>query len=587
MVYDSFRRRTVLFGGSGEAEHLNDTWEWDGVSWKKLLPDASPSAYFGHSMAYDPLRNRMVLFGGFTDSGSTNDLWEWDGTDWEKITPITAEIPAERSWHSMVFDVKSEKIILFGGYYWTGSDSIYFNDVWEWDGSAWKIKSYGNMIDPGDPLKRSGHAMAYDPGRMRTVMYGGTADGFITNDSLWEWDGILWQEIVPADPENDGNPPLRQGIKLVYDIENEETLMLVKKSYYVGTLWSWNGESWAEKILNNPSVRPPDLRGYVADYDPINKKTVIYGGLYGDMDISNSVWEWDGLEWLEKPPVDPENEEIPWVDSMVYFPVNDKFISLGQDSETENTQTWEWNGTNWIKILPADPENDGNPPYSSSGHSMVYDASREKLLMFGGSDNNYTWEWNGNSWIRKTVADPEEDGSPAARSRHDMVYDSVLEKVIMYGGNVDTSIDDDKTWEWDGGSKKKPGHLIKVIFPSSNETPESVVLQSVSASFNSGGIGYAGENCNSVNGAKMMVWDTALKSGSWRKVAENTASFNEVDKLEFTINTPDLINHFFAGDEMSINIAVIPISQNGCSNDMGSIATDYAEVVVKYRIKDN
>jgi cysteine-rich repeat protein len=44
------------------------------------------------------------------------------------------------------------------------------------------------------------------------------------------------------------------------------------------------------------------------------------------------------------------------------------------------------------------------------------------------------------------------------------------------------------------------------------------------------------------------------------------------------------MKHLFFGDEKSINVAVAPISANGCGTDMGSIATDYAEVTVRYSL---
>src|SRR5690606_11603877 len=63
MAYDSARGKVVLFGGADS--HLRgDTWEWDGVSWRRVAT-TGPSARDGHAMAYDATRKKVVLFGGY------------------------------------------------------------------------------------------------------------------------------------------------------------------------------------------------------------------------------------------------------------------------------------------------------------------------------------------------------------------------------------------------------------------------------------------------------------------------------------------------------------------------------------------
>lgn len=77
MTYDIARRRTVVFGGRGEDEHaLNDTWEWDGSTWKEA-PVAGPQARDAQAMAYDSNRGRVVIFGGRSQHGlALSDTWE-------------------------------------------------------------------------------------------------------------------------------------------------------------------------------------------------------------------------------------------------------------------------------------------------------------------------------------------------------------------------------------------------------------------------------------------------------------------------------------------------------------------------------
>src|SRR5436305_1246047 len=63
----------VVFGGTPTARPFyepslpapageGDTWTWDGTTWTKLAPAASPPARMNHAMA--TLGNKVILFGG-------------------------------------------------------------------------------------------------------------------------------------------------------------------------------------------------------------------------------------------------------------------------------------------------------------------------------------------------------------------------------------------------------------------------------------------------------------------------------------------------------------------------------------------
>jgi hypothetical protein len=88
-AYDSKRGLTVVFGGAGGIGFLGDLWAWTGAEWRKLADTSSegpaPRA-MGH-LAYDHRRDRVVLFGGRNGwpDGDLNDTWEWDGVRWRRI----------------------------------------------------------------------------------------------------------------------------------------------------------------------------------------------------------------------------------------------------------------------------------------------------------------------------------------------------------------------------------------------------------------------------------------------------------------------------------------------------------------------
>ena len=64
--------------------------------------------------------------------------------------------------------------------------------------------------------------------------------------------------------------------------------------------------------------------------------------------------------------------------------------------------------------------------------AMAYDSARDRLVLFGGSGLNDTWEFDGNGWTNVTPA----NGNPEGRWRHGMAYDASRRRVVMFGGET-------------------------------------------------------------------------------------------------------------------------------------------------------
>jgi hypothetical protein len=78
LVYDPEHNVTVMFGGDNDKSYYNDTWLFDGSTWKELVSPLKPSARWGHMMFFDRVRHKVVLFGGFDSDRQVylNDMWE-------------------------------------------------------------------------------------------------------------------------------------------------------------------------------------------------------------------------------------------------------------------------------------------------------------------------------------------------------------------------------------------------------------------------------------------------------------------------------------------------------------------------------
>lgn len=78
----------VKFGGAVNANPTTlsgDTYTWNGSAWQQKTVSTTPTGRFLHAMAYDRQRNKTYLFGGAANGISLNDFWEWDGTTWKKL----------------------------------------------------------------------------------------------------------------------------------------------------------------------------------------------------------------------------------------------------------------------------------------------------------------------------------------------------------------------------------------------------------------------------------------------------------------------------------------------------------------------
>jgi hypothetical protein len=181
----------VLFGGStgfGKTA-FGDTWEWDGHIWTRInVQGPEPRSDF--AMVYDSIRRKIVLFGGQhikNDDANRKDFadtWTWDGKSWEKVSE---EGPSPRIQHHMVFDNVSGSVILYGG---NNAANGILEDMWSWNGKKWsEVKMNGQT-----PGKRFLHAMAYDKMRNKIILYGG-GNGQIIFGDTWEWNGTNWTKL--------------------------------------------------------------------------------------------------------------------------------------------------------------------------------------------------------------------------------------------------------------------------------------------------------------------------------------------------------------------------------------------------------
>ncbi|HEY6195752.1 MAG TPA: LamG-like jellyroll fold domain-containing protein [Candidatus Eisenbacteria bacterium] len=113
-----------------------------------------------------------------------------------------------------------------------------------------------------------------------------------------------------------------------------------------------------------------------------------------------------------------------------------------------NTSTYRWAGQEWAQVNVSTP--------SRVHHAMAYDASRDEVVLFGGS-GDYDASWDTWIWSRSTASWTLANESPTlgARSGHRLVYDPGCGRVLLIGGKSSLGgPPPTETWAWDGNASQ-------------------------------------------------------------------------------------------------------------------------------------
>lgn len=281
---------------------------------------------------------------------------------------LAASGPGVRSDVALVHDAARDRVVLTGG--WDGTRNL--ADVWEFDGSAWQVRSAS-----GGPGPHSSHALAYDEVRRRVVLFGG-------------WDGAR----------------------------------------FLGDTWEWDGAagSWTQR---QPPSSPTARYGHRLAYDPARRVVVLFGGYCGTGCALGDTWEFDGAAgtWTQRTPAVSPPARYSF--GMCHDEQRRRIVLFGgRLLSARGNDTWEWDGTagTWTQRSPSAPL-----PAARSAHALAFDAARGRAVLFGGFTgvwNNETWEWDGAAWLQRSPANP-----PAGRGFFGLTHDPVRGRTVLYGGD--------------------------------------------------------------------------------------------------------------------------------------------------------
>jgi hypothetical protein len=314
--------------------------------------------------------------------------------------------------------------------------------------------AFWTNLNPGgvSPVARTGQAMVYDPVSQRVLLFGGWSVAEIYNDT-WSYDplGNNWTQLSPAGDL----PAARAHHAMAYDPKMGVIVLFggwdSLNDTELNDTWAYSLSANTWTNLSPTGDLPAPREGHSLVYDPYTGSMIMFGGWDPDSEFSDTwAYSLSANTWTNLSPASdvPSGRDR---HSMVYDPTTSKMILFGGwDGDYELDDSWAYDpvANTWTELVPA-----GNAPSPRSGHRAVYDSVLGSIVLFGGWDGesefNDTWAYDPatNTWTDVSPADV----SPDPRDGHSMVYDEANGRIIIFGG-IDGPGDRDLGDTWAYGS---------------------------------------------------------------------------------------------------------------------------------------
>jgi hypothetical protein len=247
-------------------------------------------------------------------------------------------------------------------------------------------------------------------------------------------------------------PPARYGHTAVYDAGHDRMIMFggYDNSHYMepvgGQTLTWiltlsDPPRWTGIFPGGSSPSPRYTQSAI--YDPTRDRTIVFGGYDGQ--VLNDLFElslsgaptWSPLVASRTPPA-PRHRH-----TAVYDPVRDRMIVFGGTNDsTLFADVWALSFSDppeWTEITAS-----GAGPAPRYRHSAIYDPVRDRMIVFGGrgvgGDFNDTWALDLGgvpAWSEMQPSAP----LPRTRGNHSAVYDPAGDRMVVYGGDGSTRND--------------------------------------------------------------------------------------------------------------------------------------------------
>jgi hypothetical protein len=225
------------------------------------------------------------------------------------------------------------------------------------------------------------------------------------------------------------------------------------------------GQTWVRLLPRG--APPPRRERHAAAFNPATDRMIVFGGL-SDSGPLDDVWALSSADgqagipaWIQLSPTGgpPSAREG---HSAVYDSVSNKLIVFGGDdaggTPVANAEVWVLSGADgttgtptWAQLSPT-----GGPPSARTGHSAVYDAATNRMIVFGGDDGPPCGAGLNDVWVltnaNGTGGPPvwsqlsPTGSSPDPRAHALATYDAASNRMTMIGGLVPCGSSNEEMW---------------------------------------------------------------------------------------------------------------------------------------------
>lgn len=284
----------------------------------------------------------MVLFATATSAAADT---------WTELTP-TGTPPAPRYSAGSAYDTSNDRLILFSGQDATPLPRP--TDVWVLTGAtdAGGASSWVELFPSGGPpLGREGQTTVYDPVNNRVLVHGGCAGNCSPAlADTWALEGANGLAGTPQWVPRQGAPLGRAEHAATFDPATGRMIVFGGHTGFFGTerndvhVYDSGADSWSQLL---PVGSPPPVRRWAGvAYDEANNRMILFGGV----NVPNSV-------------------------TFNYY--NDVWVLTNANGLGGSPE--------WMQLAPT-----GTPPAPRGGHSALYDPLANRLIVFGGTDVNFS-----------------------------------------------------------------------------------------------------------------------------------------------------------------------------------------------------
>ncbi len=281
---DTASNQIVVFGGNAGPDA---TWLWSKSEWRRAIPPVSPPGRFAAASAYDPQLGMVLLFGGELSPAAknVNDTWGWNGTTWRELNTGGDGAPPPGGAASMAWDPGVSGMVLVTALPTNVSGA---SETWIWSKDHWATTT-GYAMFPAPDIE-----IGWDPAAdslLAVTTYRTTFAGQTTG--TWRWDGSSWHSLPTRTVVN-----ADALVGLSWDPISHSILLGAQE--YGGSLapgplvtWRWNGRIWAQLAA---AAAPPVLNGEIVNN---GIRVYLVGALLDGQAAAPPVhvWSWTGSSW--------------------------------------------------------------------------------------------------------------------------------------------------------------------------------------------------------------------------------------------------------------------------------------------------